>query len=111
MQIAKDKVVSIDYTLSDAQGGVLDSSSGQEPLHYLHGGGNIIPGLENALEGKSPGDAVQVTVPPEQGYGVQDPGAGSGRFLARRRLATPRWKRACSSAPRARTPGRAWSPW
>ena len=72
MQIAKDKVVSIDYTLSDAQGGVIDSSNGQEPLHYLHGGGNIIPGLEKALEGKSVGDAVQVTVAPEEGYGAKD---------------------------------------
>ena len=72
MQIAKDKVVSIDYTLSDAQGGVLDSSKGHEPLHYLHGSGNIIPGLENALEGKSAGDAIKVAIPPEQGYGVHE---------------------------------------
>jgi FKBP-type peptidyl-prolyl cis-trans isomerase SlyD len=73
MQIARDKVVAIDYTLSDAQGGVIDSSKGQEPLHYLHGSGNIIPGLEKALEGKSAGDTIKVTVPPEQGYGVHDP--------------------------------------
>lgn len=73
MQIAKDKVVSIDYTLTDSAGSVLDSSKGHAPLSYLHGSGNIIPGLEKALEGKSAGDSLQVVVPPEQGYGVRDP--------------------------------------
>jgi FKBP-type peptidyl-prolyl cis-trans isomerase SlyD len=73
MQIEKNKAVSIDYTLTDTQGKVLDSSNGGHPLTYLHGGGNIIPGLENALAGKSVGDSVQVTVPPDQGYGQKDP--------------------------------------
>jgi FKBP-type peptidyl-prolyl cis-trans isomerase SlyD len=73
MQIAKDKVVSIDYTLTGSGGDVIDSSQGQEPLTYLHGAGNIIPGLEQALEGKSAGDQVNATVPPEQGYGQKNP--------------------------------------
>jgi len=72
MQIAKNKVVSIEYTLTDSAGSVLDSSSGQAPLAYLHGSGNIIPGLENALEGKSAGDSLKVVVPPEQAYGIHD---------------------------------------
>lgn len=72
MLVAKDKVVSIDYTLSDAKGSLLDSSKGHEPLVYLHGIGNIIPGLEKALEGKSAGEQIQVTVPPEQAYGIRD---------------------------------------
>ena len=69
MQVAKDKIVSIDYTLKSGQGQVIDSSEGREPLTYLHGGGNIIPGLERHLEGKSTGDVVQVAVPPDEGYG------------------------------------------
>lgn len=69
MQIAKNTVVSIDYTLTDEAGAVLDSSKGHEPLAYLHGSGNIISGLEEALEGKTAGEQVQVSVPPEKGYG------------------------------------------
>jgi len=72
MKIAHEKVVSIHYTLTNGEGTVLDSSSGGQPLAYLHGFGNIIPGLENALEGKAAGDKLQVTVDPEQGYGARD---------------------------------------
>jgi FKBP-type peptidyl-prolyl cis-trans isomerase SlyD len=72
MQIAKQKVVTIDYTLTDEQGEVLDTSKGQEPLVYIQGSGSIIPGLETALEGKSAGDTLKVTVAPEHGYGPRD---------------------------------------
>jgi FKBP-type peptidyl-prolyl cis-trans isomerase SlyD len=72
MKIAHEKVVSIHYTLTNSDGTVLDSSSGGHPLAYLHGFGNIIPGLENALEGKATGDKLEVTVEPEQGYGARD---------------------------------------
>lgn len=72
MQVAKDKVVEIDYTLTGDNGQVLDSSQGREPLAYLHGAGNIIPGLESALEGKNPGDQLSVQVPPDQAYGNRD---------------------------------------
>lgn len=72
MQIARNKVVSIHYTLRDEQGTVIDSSSGRGPLAYLHGKGNIIPGLEQALAGKGAGDKLDVTVAPEQGYGARD---------------------------------------
>jgi FKBP-type peptidyl-prolyl cis-trans isomerase SlyD len=72
VQIARNKVVAIHYTLRDEQGTVIDSSSGRGPLAYLHGKGNIIPGLEQALAGKSAGDTLDVTVAPEQGYGVRD---------------------------------------
>src|SRR3954470_20499235 len=72
MQVAKDKVVSIDYTLTNGQGKVLDSSQGREPLAYLHGAGNIIPGLESALEGKDEGDQLNVQIPPEKAYGQRD---------------------------------------
>lgn len=69
MQIEKDKVVLMDYTLTDNEKNVIDSSEGHGPLAYLHGHGNIIPGLEKHLEGKGEGDAVQVSVNPEEGYG------------------------------------------
>lgn len=69
MQIAANKAVSIDYTLTNDDGEVLDSSVGGAPLVYLHGAGNIIPGLEKALEGKQSGDEVKVTVEPEEAYG------------------------------------------
>ena len=72
MQIEKNRVVTLHYTLRDDQGAVIDSSSGRAPLSYLHGKGNIIPGLEQALAGKSAGDRLEVTVAPEQGYGPRD---------------------------------------
>ncbi|MFI5377811.1 MAG: peptidylprolyl isomerase [Tepidisphaerales bacterium] len=72
MQITKDSVVAIDYTLTDGSGQVLDSSKGREPLSYLHGQGRIIPGLEAALDGKVAGDEVKVSIPPEQAYGLRD---------------------------------------
>jgi len=72
-QIAENKVVSIDYKLQDDEGRVLDSSEGREPLQYLHGKGNIIPGLEQALTGREVGEEVKVDVPPEEAYGQRDP--------------------------------------
>lgn len=72
MRVAKHKVVSIDYTLTDGQGTVIDSSSGQAPLAYIHGLGNIIPGLEAALEGKSAGEHVNAVIAPEEAYGTRN---------------------------------------
>lgn len=72
MQVARDAVVVIHYTLTNDAGEVLDSSSGGEPLAYIHGGGNIIPGLEEALEGKGAGDKLEVAVPAEKAYGHHD---------------------------------------
>ena len=69
MQVSSHKVVAIDYTLKNDDGEVIDTSQGKEPLAYLHGKNNIIPGLESALEGKSVGDEVQVTVAPQDAYG------------------------------------------
>lgn len=70
MQITKNKVVGIDYKLSDEEGQVIDASREGDPLFYLHGTGNIIPGLEKQLEGKSPGDQFKCLVPPEDAYGL-----------------------------------------
>lgn len=70
--IQKDQVVSFHYTLTDEQGNVIDKSEGQ-PLVYLHGHHNIIPGLENALVGKTVGDKLNVNVAPADGYGEYQP--------------------------------------
>ena len=74
MQIAKDLVACIEYTLTDDAGTVIDSSVGGEPLAYLHGAGNIIPGLEDALEGKKVGDSFKVSIAPADGYGEKNEG-------------------------------------
>jgi FKBP-type peptidyl-prolyl cis-trans isomerase SlyD len=70
--VAAGKVVTFHYTLTNPAGDTLDSSSGGDPLSYLHGAGNIVPGLENALVGKNPGDKLDVTVAPGEGYGDRD---------------------------------------
>ena len=71
--IENDKVVSMHYTLKDDEGNVIDSSDGQDPLTYLHGASNIIPGLESALTGKSLGDKLEVRVEPKDAYGEPTP--------------------------------------
>lgn len=71
--IANDLVVSMQYTLTNAAGDVIDSSADGQPLEYLHGANNIIPGLEDELTGKKQGDSLQVTVTPENGYGSIEP--------------------------------------
>lgn len=72
MEISKEKVVRIHYTLKDKSGEVLDSSDGQPPLAYIQGLGNIIPGLEKALDGKQVGEKLKVVIPPEDAYGVRN---------------------------------------
>ena len=68
--IGKNCVVSIHYTLTDDAGNLLDTSINDEPLHYLHGANNLIPGLEDELTGKTVGAAFKVKIPPEDGYGI-----------------------------------------
>ncbi|MCO6045582.1 peptidylprolyl isomerase [Aeoliella sp. ICT_H6.2] len=72
MQIDSKSAVAIDYKLTDAQGTVIDSSEGREPLWYLHGFDNIVPGLERELSGKGVGDRLQVEVAPAEGYGERN---------------------------------------
>ena len=67
--VRNDDVVSIEYTLTDDQGNVIDSSEGMAPLEYLHGHNNLIPGLEKEIAGMSVGEEKHVTVPPEEAYG------------------------------------------
>lgn len=72
MQITKNKVAAIHYTLRNNEGTVIDSSDGREPLNYLHGAGNLIIGMEEGLEGKTKGDKFTLTIAPEKGYGQKD---------------------------------------
>jgi len=72
MQISKNKVVAIDYTLTGQDGQVIDSSKGKPPLAYIHGTNAIISGLEKALDGKSAGDTLNVTIAPAEAYGERD---------------------------------------
>jgi len=71
MTIAANQVVTLNYTLTDDEGTVIDKSD-DGSFMYLHGASNIIPGLENALTGKSAGDELKVIVAPEDGYGARD---------------------------------------
>ena len=71
MQIGDQKVVTLHYTLTDNDGKVIDKSE-DGSFAYLHGASNIIPGLEDALTGKSAGEEMSVSVSPEQAYGVRD---------------------------------------
>ena len=71
MQIGDQKVVTLHYTLTDNEGRVIDQSE-DGSFAYLHGASNIIPGLENALSGKSAGEELSVAVSPEDAYGVRD---------------------------------------
>jgi FKBP-type peptidyl-prolyl cis-trans isomerase SlyD len=72
-RIDRDLVVGIDYRLTVADGSEVDSTSDRGPLHYLHGHGNLIPGLEKALQGLGVGDNLDIEFAPEDGYGERDP--------------------------------------
>ena len=72
MQIKQNSVVNIHYTLTNDAGEVLDSSAGKEPLMYMHGHQNIIPGLEKALLGKAAGEQLKVSIEPAEAYGEHD---------------------------------------
>ncbi len=72
MSIKKDSVVTFNYTLKDDAGAVIDSSAPGEPLAYLHGHGNLVPGLERELEGKNAGDKLTAKVTPGEGYGERN---------------------------------------
>ena len=71
MKIAENHVVTLNYTLTDNDGEVIDQAH-DSSFVYLHGAENIIPGLENALTGKSVGESLKVKISPEDGYGLRD---------------------------------------
>lgn len=73
MTIENDKVVLMNYTLTNEKNDVLDTSDGREPLAYIQGYQNIIPGLEKEMAGKKVGDKFKAVVQPEEGYGKFNP--------------------------------------
>jgi len=74
MEIAERRVATFHYTLTNDAGDVIDKSPADAPLAYLHGAGNIVPGLEKALAGKKAGDSLTAKVAPEEGYGPRHEG-------------------------------------
>ena len=69
MPIADNSIIGLHFTLTKEDGEIVDSTKSREPLHYLHGATNIVPGLEKHLTGKEVGDELSVTVQPEEAYG------------------------------------------
>ncbi len=72
MTVTRDSIVTIHYTLRDDAGTIIDSSTSGEPLAYLHGHGNLVPGLERELAGKNAGDKLSVQLAAADGYGEYD---------------------------------------
>lgn len=72
MSIGNNSVVQFHYTLSNSDGSEIESSRGGDPMAYLHGHSNIVPGLEDAMEGKGEGDVFTATVSPDKGYGERN---------------------------------------
>jgi FKBP-type peptidyl-prolyl cis-trans isomerase SlyD len=72
VKIEKDVVAGLAYTLKNGEGEILDQSEQGDPLYYIHGRRNLIPGLENELEGKKLGDKLSVTIAPVDGYGERN---------------------------------------
>ncbi|MGE4499968.1 MAG: peptidylprolyl isomerase [Hydrogenovibrio sp.] len=70
MRIKKGSEVTFHYELKNEKGDLLDSTFGGEPVHYVHGDGEIVEGLEEFLEGEEPGFEAKVEIPPEKGYGM-----------------------------------------
>ncbi|MBN1237555.1 MAG: peptidylprolyl isomerase [Gammaproteobacteria bacterium] len=74
-EISANKVVTFHYRLTDAEGELIESSEGQEPVAYLHGRNNIVPGLESGLRGRRAGDELTIGVAPEDAYGPRSASA------------------------------------
>src|SRR5262245_5127261 len=74
-KVDADKVVTFHYSLRDSADELIESSAGKEPVVYMHGHANIVPGLEGQMAGKQAGDKFTATVPPEEAYGLRDPNA------------------------------------
>lgn len=91
MNISKDTVVQFHYTLKDDKGELIETTEGKDPMAYLHGHSNIIPGLESAMEGKAVGDTFTVTVEPKDGYGPRQENA-TQRISLKHLQGARKWK-------------------
>jgi FKBP-type peptidyl-prolyl cis-trans isomerase SlyD len=74
-QIREGSQVALEYTLSDESGTVIESNKGKQPMSYIHGKSQIIPGLEKELSGMKVGEEKKIQVKPEDGYGPVNPDA------------------------------------
>jgi FKBP-type peptidyl-prolyl cis-trans isomerase SlyD len=72
MKISNHKAVTVQYTLTDDAGAILDTSKGREPLSYIHGTGGLLPGFEAALDGKAQEDVISFTLAPQDAYGERN---------------------------------------
>lgn len=72
MEVDKDCIITIHYTIKDSEGNIVDSSVNEEPLEYLHGHDMMLPGLEHALNGRSDGSSVALWLEPDEGFGLHD---------------------------------------
>jgi FKBP-type peptidyl-prolyl cis-trans isomerase SlyD len=88
MAITQHSVVTFHYTLTGENGETLESTRERDPMLYLHGAGNIIPGLEKAMDGREKGDTFSVTVTPEEAYGPRV--AGKVQRVAAKHFPQPR---------------------
>jgi FKBP-type peptidyl-prolyl cis-trans isomerase SlyD len=72
MVVGNNKIVTIEYSLKDAEGNLLDSNKGFAPLEYLQGAGNIVPGLERVMEGMQAGESKEIFIAPQDAFGLYD---------------------------------------
>ncbi len=98
MKIEQNKVGMINYSLTDSEGNLIDSSNGQA-LAYLHGHSNLIPGLEKELEGKGTGDKFNANIPASEAYGEVEPNLIQEAFRKACSKVSIIWKSACVSKP------------
>ncbi|MCH4294131.1 peptidylprolyl isomerase [Shewanella sp. 3B26] len=91
MEIKDDLVVQFNYTLRDEKGEVLETNEGHDPVAYLHGHHNMMPGVENAIEGKNVGDKFSVTLPASETYGERIENAEQ-RVPAKHLMGAKVWK-------------------
>ena len=73
MIIEAQKIVAIQLEIADLEGSEVLASEAERPLVYMHGNGTLVPGLERALAGRAPGDAIDVTLQPTEAFGEVDP--------------------------------------
>ena len=91
MQISDDMVVQFFYTVKDENGQALESNVGDEPVAYLHGHKNMMPGVEKALTGRETGESFSVTLPPEETYGKRVEGSEQ-RVPVKHLMGAKKWK-------------------
>ena len=94
LRIDDDKVVTFHYSLRDSDAALIESSEGKDPVVYMHGHDNIVPGLESEMTGKTSGEKFTATVAPEKAYGATRPERRAARAAQASRDEGPHRRRA-----------------